>query len=122
MSSTDEKTYEGGCHCGAVRWSVRMAPPEKAFTGNCSICKRTGWLLAFANADALEIVRGDDNLSDYQFGKKNIHHVFCKTCGVRSFSRGTSPTGEAKAAINLRCVDDLDVSSLPVHAFDCAKL
>lgn len=128
MSSTEEKTaeqktYEGGCHCGAVRWSIRMAEPEKVFTGNCSLCKRDGWVIAFAKGDALQLLRGEENLTDYQFGKKNVHHVFCKTCGVRSFSRGTMPSGEAVAAINLRCIDDYEVpSSLPVHAYDCAKL
>jgi hypothetical protein len=122
MADTEEKTYEGGCHCGAVRWSVRMAPPPMAFAGNCSICKRAGWLLAFAPGASFQLVRGDDVLGDYQFGRKNIHHHFCKTCGIRSFSRGTDAKGEPTAAINLRCIDDLDATALPVESFDCAKM
>ena len=31
--------------------------------------------------------KGQEALSDYQFGRKNIHHLFCKHCGVKSFGR-----------------------------------
>jgi hypothetical protein len=118
----DEKTYEGSCHCGAVRWSVTMAPPEKAFAGNCSICMRTGWLLAFLPAKSFRLRSGEDAVRDYQFGKQNIHHFFCTTCGVRSFSRGASKSGEETIALNLRCIAGMDPTKLPVESFDCAKL
>jgi hypothetical protein len=118
----ETKTYEGTCHCGAVRYEVTIAPPDKAFSGNCSMCRRVGWLLTFAPAEAFRLIQGDDSLGDYQFNKKNIHHHFCTTCGVRSFSRGTKPTGEPMVAVNLRCLTDFDATKLPVQEFDCAKL
>jgi len=55
---------------------------------NCSICSRTGALLSFVPASAFTLEKGDDSLTDYQFKRKNIHHLFCKVCGVRSFARG----------------------------------
>lgn len=118
----ETKTYEGTCHCGAVRYEVTMAAPEKAFSGNCSMCRRVGWLLTFAPAEAFRLIQGDDSLGDYQFNRKNIHHHFCTTCGVRSFSRGKKPTGEPMVAVNLRCLTDFDATKLPVQEFDCAKL
>jgi hypothetical protein len=99
-----------------------MAPPEKAYACNCSICSRAGWLLTFAPAESFRLLGGEDELSDYQFGKKHIHHVFCRNCGVRSFSRGTGKDGKKTVAVNLRCLKELDATALPVHKFDGASL
>ena len=120
MSET--KTYEGSCHCGAVRFSITMAPPAKAFACNCSICKRVGWLLAFAPEGSVRWISGEDSLTDYQFGKKHIHHLFCRTCGVRAFSRGKDKEGKGTVAVNMRCLEGLDPTALPVETFDGASL
>jgi hypothetical protein len=120
MSET--RTYEGSCHCGAVRFEIDMAPPEKAFTCNCSICNRAGWLLGFGPESAFRLVAGEGELSDYQFGRKHIHHVFCRTCGIRGFSRGTDAKGNKTIAVNLRCLAGVDATALPVESFDGASL
>ncbi len=116
------QTYEGSCHCGAVRWRVTMDPPQKAFTGNCSICSRMGWLLASVPESSFELLAGEEALSDYQFGRKNVHHLFCRTCGIRSFTRGKNQRGEPMAVVNLRCVPELEPGSLPVQSFDCKAM
>src|SRR6266568_2346176 len=84
-------TYTGGCHCGTVRYRATMKL-EGAVTCNCSICSKTGSMLAFVPAAQFELTAGADALTDYQWGKKKIHHLFCKRCGVRSFARGARPT------------------------------
>ncbi|BDG08554.1 GFA family protein [Anaeromyxobacter paludicola] len=112
-----EKTYEGGCHCGAVRYRV-TAEVERAVSCNCSICSKTGALLAFAPAERFELLRGADALTDYQWGKKRIHHTFCRHCGVRSFARGEKPGGGEMVAFNLRCVDGVDLGAIPVVSHD----
>ena len=117
-----ETTYQGGCHCGAVKYEITMEPPTKAFACNCSICSRAGWLLAFAPMTAFRLVAGDDAQRDYQFGKKNSHHLFCGTCGIRSWSHGAGKDGAESVAINLRCLVGFDWSSLPVETFDGASL
>jgi hypothetical protein len=122
LSRMAPKTYEGSCHCGAVRYEVTLEPPSKAFACNCSMCLRAGWLLAFVPQTALRVVAGEDALTDYQFGKKSIHHQFCKTCGVRAFSMGADKTGKGTVAVNLRCVAGIDATKLPVEAFDGASL
>jgi hypothetical protein len=118
----DTTTYQGSCHCGAVRYEVTMAPPAKAFACNCSICSRSGWLLSFVPADAFRLVAGGDAQADYQFGKHHIHHLFCRTCGVRSFSRGAGKDGKEMVSINLRCLAGLDWAALPVETFDGASI
>jgi hypothetical protein len=118
----EAKTHEGSCHCGAVRYEVTMAPPAKAFAGNCSICKRAGWLLAFVPARSFRLISGDDVLRDYKFGTESTHHYFCSTCGVRSFSRGKKKSGEEVIAVNLRCIPALDPTKLAAETFDCASL
>jgi hypothetical protein len=122
LSRMETKTYEGGCHCGAVTYEVSIEPPAKAFACNCSICSRAGWLLAFAPETAFRLTAGADSLVDYQFGKKKLHHPFCKTCGVRSFSRGADESGKRSIAVNLRCLKDLDATKLPVETFDGAAI
>ena len=89
---------------------------------NCSICAKRGHLLSFAPAAAFTLVSGAESLTDYQFGRRTIHHLFCKHCGVGAFGRGTGPDGTAMVAINARCVDDLDWAALPRTAYDGRSL
>lgn len=116
-----EKTYTGGCHCGRVRFEVALDINE-ATACNCSLCSRVGWLLAFTPEPNFKLLSGADALTDYQFNKMHLHHMFCKNCGVRSFSRGPSPDGKIWCAINLRCLDDFDAESLPIKRFDGKNL
>jgi hypothetical protein len=110
-------SHRGGCHCGAVRYLVEVDLSKPVTQCNCSICSRTGTLLSFLPVSRFTLEKGEDSLTDYQFGKKNIHHLFCKVCGVRSFARGQGPGGPM-VAINTRCLDDLDATTLPVQHFD----
>jgi hypothetical protein len=118
----ETRTYEGSCHCGAVRYEVTMAPPAKAYACNCSICSRAGWLLGFTPAEAFRLLAGEGDLADYQFGRRTTHHLFCRTCGVRPFSRGADASGKQTVAVNLRCLVGVDALALPVETFDGASI
>ncbi|MFT3698233.1 MAG: GFA family protein [Kofleriaceae bacterium] len=98
-----------------------MDAPDKAFACNCSICSRSGTLLAFVPSDQFKMI-SDGKQTDYQFGKKTIHHSFCSTCGVRSFAHGDGHGKGPMTAINLHCLEDFDEYKLPVEMFDGAKL
>lgn len=110
-------THHGGCHCGAVRYTVDIDLSKPVIQCNCSICSRTGTLLAFVPPDSFKLEKGEEHLTDYQFNKKVIHHLFCRTCGVRSFARGMGPNGPM-VAINTRCLDDVDAATLNVMHYD----
>src|SRR5438128_2250356 len=72
-------------------------------------------------ASAFTLEKGEESLTDYQFKKRNIHHLFCKVCGVRSFARGQGPSGPM-VAINTRCLDEVDATTLNVRHFDGRSL
>ncbi len=109
--------YTGGCHCGKVRYEVEMEI-GKSISCNCSICQKKGTLLAFVRADQFTLIQGKDSLTDYQFNKHVIHHLFCSTCGITSFAKGASPDGQEMRAINVRCLDGVDIDSLDVMKYD----
>jgi hypothetical protein len=109
------KTLQGGCQCGAVRYEVTLDPDGVPITCNCSMCGRSGALLQFVPEASFKLLKGADNLTDYQFNKHVIHHVFCKTCGIKSFARGQSKNGPM-VAINARCLDDADTFALQKKA------
>jgi hypothetical protein len=111
------ETRQGGCHCGAVRYRVDIDLSKPVTQCNCSICARTGALLSFVPANAFALEKGEGSLADYQFSKKVIHHLFCRICGVRSFARVEGPNGPM-VAINTRCLDDLDATTLNLRHFD----
>jgi hypothetical protein len=116
-----EKTYTGGCHCGEVRFEV-TADISSVVSCNCSLCQKRGALWAFVPAESFALRAGLEDLRDYQFGKKTIHHLFCPQCGVGAFSRGRSPQGGETVAINVRCLDDVDPSGLKPVPFDGRSL
>jgi hypothetical protein len=111
------KTYTGGCHCGKVRYEV-TTDLGKVVSCNCSMCSKKGTLLHFAAEEQFNLLSGHEVLTNYQFNKKVIDHLFCATCGVTSFARGTLPDGKPMAAINTRCLDDVDATTLEVMHYD----
>ena len=78
--------------------------------------------MQFVAADKFTLEKGDDQLTTYQFNKRHIDHVFCKTCGIKSFARGMSPKGERMIAVNVRCLEDVDVFTQPTQQFEGKKL
>jgi hypothetical protein len=117
----ETRTYEGGCHCGRVRYRIETSLTQ-AVECNCSICSKRGTLLTFVKAPQFTLLKGDDALAEYQFAKKQVHHLFCDTCGVASYSHGIAPNGEDTYAINVRCLDDVDISKLKIRPFDGKSL
>jgi hypothetical protein len=112
------QTYSGGCQCGKVRYEVQMGIGE-VLACNCSRCGRQGSLLAFAPATQFNLLSGDADLTKFKFNKHMIQHQCCSTCGIQSFAIGTHPkTGAKLAAINVRCVDLVDVEALKVKKVD----
>jgi len=118
----ESKAYKGSCHCGKVAYTVNLDLTGELITCNCSICSRTGSILTFVPLEQFKLERGEDALTDYQFGKKSIQHLFCSTCGVRAFMRGSMPNGAKVAAVNARCLEGVDVTTLKTKQYNGAAL
>lgn len=110
-------SQSGGCHCGAVTYGVDAAF-DAVIACNCSMCQKKGTLLAFVPASDFTLKSGADHLTDYQFNKHSIHHLFCSTCGVTSFARGQDRQGNEMVAINVRCIDGIDIDKLTITQID----
>jgi hypothetical protein len=117
----EPKTYQGGCHCGRVRFQA-SCDLVQVLNCNCSICSKRAALWAFVPAPQFTLLQGQDALADYQFGKKIIHPLFCRSCGIGAFSRGTGPNGAETYAVNVRCLDGVEVSALTLTPFDGRSL
>ncbi len=109
--------YQGSCHCGKVAFEV-----EGELTGamecNCSICTRKGALMWFVPREKLHLRTPDDAMATYTFNKHVIAHRFCKTCGIHAYGEGVDPKGNRMAAVNVRCLEGVDLAAIPVHHFD----
>ncbi len=113
--------YKGGCHCGRIKFEVE-GNIESVVECNCSICKNRGYLLWFVGREQLHLATPEADLASYSFNKKVIKHNFCPTCGSGVFGIGTDKTGAAKVAVNVRCLDDIDLTKLKIMPFDGRSL
>jgi len=114
-----KQTYTGGCQCGKVRYEVAVDLANPVIACNCSRCGRLGSLLAFAPAADFKLLSGEAGLTDYQFNRHAIRHLFCATCGIQSFARGKRPNdGADVVAVNARCLDRIDPDALTVNKAD----
>ncbi|MEX1148122.1 MAG: GFA family protein [Sphingomonadales bacterium] len=111
--------FGGGCHCGAVRFRVRLATRAEAISCNCSICSMTGFIHLIVGRDDFELVAGRDSLTSYRFNTGAADHLFCARCGVKSFYVPRShPDGYS---VNLNCVDPDHRPDVTFKPFDGAN-
>jgi len=110
-------TYQGSCHCGRVAYEVD-GEIDGAMTCNCSMCQRKGSLLWFVPRAQFRLKTDDGAAATYLFNKHAIKHRFCAVCGIHPYAEGTDPTGNAMAAINVRCLEGIDLESVPVTHYN----
>ncbi len=113
--------YKGSCHCGKVAFEAE-GDLQGAMACNCSMCSRRGSLLWFIPRDKLQLSTDDAAASTYTFNKHVIEHRFCPTCGIHVYGEGVDPKGNRTAAINIRCLEGIDLESIPVKHFDGRSL
>jgi hypothetical protein len=109
------KTYEGGCHCGRVRFRV-TADLSRVSDCNCSVCTKKGFLHLIVAPGQFELLSGEDALSTYQFNTGTAKHTFCRHCGIHSFYVPRSDPD--KIDVNVRCLDNIDLTAITVLPFD----
>ena len=111
-------TYEGGCHCGAVRFRV-IVDKHEAIDCNCSICRKKGFLHLIVPLEQYTLLSGAEGLTTYTFNTHVAQHIFCCICGIHPFYKPRShPHG---VDVNVRCLDGNVVSRFRVEPFDGAN-
>lgn len=113
--------HQGSCHCGRVAFEAEGEIGQLADC-NCSICQRTGAIHWFVPRDKLRLKTPAADLATYTFGSGSIKHHFCPVCGIHPFGEGADPAGNAMAAVNVRCLDGVDLAVLTVKHFDGRSL
>ena len=109
--------YSGSCHCRAVAFEVE-GEIKGAMACNCSMCQRKGSLLWFVPREKLRLLTPENAASTYMFNKHVIKHRFCATCGIHPYGEGTDPKGNATAAVNIRCLEGIDLEAIPTRHYN----
>ena len=106
------KTYQGSCHCGAVRFEADLDLTQPTYRCNCSICRRTRFWPAVAREGGFRLLAGESELTQYLFNTRKNQHYFCKHCGVRAFGIGTETPLGKMYGINIGCLSSLSEEEL----------
>ncbi|KAL5366198.1 Mss4-like protein [Aspergillus floccosus] len=109
-------SYEGSCHCKAVRFSARLSSPLSQSTVvscNCSYCHVSGSLIVFV--DSLEIHHGSNVLKEYRFGTHSIQIFFCGSCGANVYNKSLHPKFKyGEHAVNIRLFHGIDLEDIKI--------
>jgi hypothetical protein len=109
------ETYEGGCHCGRVRFRV-TGDLSRVVDCNCSMCTKKGMLHWIVPPEAFEVIAGREELTTYRFNSGVARHTFCRHCGIHPFYVPRSDPD--KIDVNVRCLEGVDLSTLQPEKFD----
>ncbi len=115
------KTYQGSCHCGAVKFEAELDLEQSTYRCNCSICRRNRFWPAVAREGGFRLLSGETELTQYLFNTKKNQHYFCKHCGVRPFGVGTDTPIGKMYGVNLGCltgISEEELSRLPITYVD----
>jgi hypothetical protein len=112
------RVYEGGCHCGAVRFRFRSEEITRGIRCNCSFCIRQGAVksTAYVPPEDIELLEGRDALQLYMFGDRMVNHYHCRTCGIDPFHDTVERPGYLR--FNLGCVEGLEPLALQIELID----
>jgi hypothetical protein len=110
------RTHSGGCHCGRVRFEVLAPAAIEVDDCDCSMCRKAGFLHLIVPKGRFKLLQGADALTTYTFNTGTAKHLFCATCGVKSFYVPRShPDG---ISVNARCIDEGTIESMSVKLFN----
>ena len=114
-----KRTYHGSCHCGKVRFEVD-ADLDHVRVCDCSICRRRGALIHRVNNDDLRLLTPIQELTLYEWNTKTAKDYFCPVCGILPFRRPR--TAPDKWGVNVRCLRDVDLATIPIKYVHGSKL
>jgi len=109
--------FQGSCHCRRIAYEVE-GDLSGVTSCNCSMCSRKGVLMWFVPRERLRLLTPEKDMATYTFNKHVIKHRFCPVCGIHPFGEAVDPKGNPMAAVNIRCLERVDVDAVPVTLYD----
>ncbi len=112
----DITEINGACHCGTVRFHVKLADGlRSARRCNCSYCRMRGAVAVTANLGDIVFLEGEDMLTLYQFNSNTAKHYFCSKCGIYTHhQRRSNPNEYGVNAACLQGISPFDFSEVQV--------
>jgi hypothetical protein len=116
MQTTEPAERDAACHCGTVRFRVKLTEGFKTIRRcTCSYCRMRGAVAVSASAGDISFVAGEDALTLYQFNTRVAEHYFCSKCGIYTHHRRRSNPNQY--GVNVAClkgVSPFDFEDIPV--------
>lgn len=116
MQTKDTVEMNGACHCGTVRFRVKLTDGfNNARRCTCSYCRMRGGVAVSANVGDLVFQAGEDVLTLYQFNTRIAQHYFCSKCGIYTYHRRRSNPNQL--SVNVACLEGVspfDFDDIPV--------
>lgn len=107
----------GQCHCGSVKFHVRLSDGlHSARRCTCSYCRMRGAIAVSAELSDIDILEGEDKLTLYQFNTKSAKHYFCSVCGIYTHHQRRS--NPHQYGVNVACLEGIspfDFDEVPVN-------
>lgn len=112
----DTQPLRAACHCGAVRFTLRLDGGwASARRCNCSYCRMRGAVAVSAPLAGIDVTQGRELLTSYRFNTGAAEHFFCSRCGIYTFHQRRSRPDQY--GVNAACIEGVspfDFSEVPV--------
>ncbi|MBV2142006.1 GFA family protein [Falsochrobactrum sp. TDYN1] len=113
----DIEEANGACHCGTVRFHVKLTDGlHSARRCTCSYCRMRGAVAVSADLDGLKILEGEEALTLYTFNTGVAKHFFCSKCGIYTHHQRRS--NPRQFGVNVACLEGIspfDFKVVPVN-------
>ena len=109
-------TCSGGCHCGRIKFEIRIPDKIIVHQCSCSICQKSAYLHLIVPTSRFELQCDEESLHEYRFHTGIARHLFCNHCGIKSFYVPRSHPDSF--SVNLSCVELPDEIEVKIEEFD----
>lgn len=118
------RTFEGSCHCGALRFFYETSVDPRAWpvrACQCSFCRTHGARWTSDRHGSVGFAFAKNALLKYAFGLRTVDFLLCRECGVNIAAEVSTSRCKSAAAINVNALTaalSLGLSEAEIVSFD----
>src|SRR5262249_4358151 len=116
------KTYQGSCHCGAIKFAADIDLAAGTGKCNCTYCFKAPAWKAFVKPPAFRITEGERHATRQPKHEQAPVKIHCPTCGVHLYETGDADyMGGPFVGVFIHALDDASPEELiaaPVRVSD----